>query len=134
MTGRQVEAVAGLVMLWATTHPVPAPQKRALSPCLLLQAFGATGAMEAAWFVATGQSLALSEQQLMVPVECPRGSVHAGRALLMTHASRWCSFGQCSVDSFSPASTAAGLLLGVWYQQGMRWVSVGACCDPQLLA
>jgi hypothetical protein len=30
------------------------------------QAFGATGAMEGAWFKATGQALSFSEQQLMV--------------------------------------------------------------------
>jgi hypothetical protein len=39
-------------------------------PCL--QAFGATGAMEGAWWMATGESVSFSEQQIM---DCSWGYV-----------------------------------------------------------
>jgi hypothetical protein len=42
--------------IWA--HGVPCV-------CLLLQAFSAVGAMQGAWHLATGQTLSLSEQQLV---------------------------------------------------------------------
>lgn len=74
-------------LLHSPSPPLPAPRP----PCVCRQAFSAVGAMQGAWYLATGQALSFSEQQvcpvLGSPVEGvrPRARSHV---LASLHAER----------------------------------------------